>query len=184
MLCLAAQDEVATLPYFIPMNDLDVKIGGNEFDRLRRWHKAGKLSRSRGMTKRNFPETSTPRAIAALIRRGILQNARFAATVLVQGVKRHPRKDDQHLLIRSDAYFPTLYQIRTPGSVHHSGGLRHSTRCGSIRQKLSHGLEGVFPPEALPRETRREILAGMRKHSIRLTHKITVLKPNEDDELL
>ncbi len=53
---LAAQDEVATLPYFIPMNDLDVKIGGNEFDRLRRWHKAGKLSRSRGMTRRNFPE--------------------------------------------------------------------------------------------------------------------------------
>ena len=29
---LAAQDEVATLPYFIPMRDLDVKIGGNEFD--------------------------------------------------------------------------------------------------------------------------------------------------------
>ena len=34
---LAAQDEVATLPKFIPMEDLDVKIGGNEFDRLRRW---------------------------------------------------------------------------------------------------------------------------------------------------
>jgi saccharopine dehydrogenase-like NADP-dependent oxidoreductase len=89
---LAAQDEVATLPYFISMQELDVKIGGNEFDRLRRWHKAGKLSRSRGMTRRNFPETSSPRAIASLIRRGILQNARFAATVLVRGIKRHPKK--------------------------------------------------------------------------------------------
>ncbi len=37
---LAAQDEVATLPHFIPMRELDVKIGGNEIDRLRRWHRA------------------------------------------------------------------------------------------------------------------------------------------------
>src|ERR1700680_2788148 len=34
---LAAQDEVATLPYFISMKNMDVKIGGNVFDRLRRW---------------------------------------------------------------------------------------------------------------------------------------------------
>src|SRR6202158_1264937 len=76
---LAAQDEVATLPNFIPMNDLDVKIGGNEIDRLRRWHKQGKLSRSRGIKSSHFPETATPRKIASLIRQGILQNARFAA---------------------------------------------------------------------------------------------------------
>ena len=35
----AMQDEVATLPHFIPMRNLDVKIGGNEIDRLRRWHR-------------------------------------------------------------------------------------------------------------------------------------------------
>src|SRR5712664_4610067 len=75
---LAAQDEVATLPHYIPMKDLDVKLGGNEFDRLRRWHKQGKLSKSRGMTRRHFPQTSSPRMIAKLIRQGILQNARFA----------------------------------------------------------------------------------------------------------
>ena len=46
---LAAQDEVATLPHYIPMRDLDVKIGGNEFDRLRRWHKLGILSKARGI---------------------------------------------------------------------------------------------------------------------------------------
>src|ERR1700680_2750992 len=45
---LAAQDEVATLPYVIPVRNMDVKIGGNEFDRLRRWYKQGKLSKSRG----------------------------------------------------------------------------------------------------------------------------------------
>ena len=111
---LAAQDEVATLPYHIPMRDLDVKIGGNEFDRLRRWYKQGKLSKSRGIVRHRFPETSSPRAIAGLIRRGILQNARFAAAILVRGVKRGP-KEDQHLLFRTDALFPTLYQIRRKG---------------------------------------------------------------------
>src|SRR5437870_10192976 len=82
---LAAQDEVATLPYFIPMRDLDVKIGGNEIDRLRRWHKQGKLSKSRGMARHRFPQTFSPKRIAKLIRQGILQNARFAAAVLEIG---------------------------------------------------------------------------------------------------
>ena len=111
---LAAQDEVATLPHSIPMRNLDVKIGGNEIDRLRRWHKQGKLSKSRGMQKQRFPQTFSPRMIAKLIRQGLLQNARFAAAVLVRGLKRG-KKEDQHLLIRSDCTFPTLYQIRRQG---------------------------------------------------------------------
>lgn len=179
---LAAQDEVATLPYFIPMRDLDVKIGGNEFDRLRRWHKAGRLSRSRGMTRRNFPETSSPRAIATLIRRGILQNARFAAAVLVQGVKRFPR-EDQTLLIRSDAVFPTLYQIRRRGLFTTPVAYATAHIAALFVKNFPHELDGVYPPEALPPETRRAILSGVRKNVIKLTHKVTVLKPREDDEL-
>src|SRR6202011_838009 len=107
---LAAQDEVGTLPYFVPMQNMDVKIGGNEFDRLRRWYKQGKLSKSRGIVRQRFPQTSTPRMIARLIRQGILQNARFAAAILVRGVKRgRGKKEDQNLLIRTDCIFPTLY---------------------------------------------------------------------------
>ncbi len=111
---LAAQDEVATLPYFIPMQRMDVKIGGNEFDRLRRWYKQGKLSKSRGIVRQRFPQTLSPRKIANLIRQGILQNARFAAVVLTSGIKRRARQE-QRLLIRTDCIFPTLYQIRQQG---------------------------------------------------------------------
>src|SRR5207249_333992 len=111
---LAAQDEVATLPHFIPMRELDVKIGGNEIDRLRRWHRLGKLSKSRGLLQRQFPQTSSPRMIARLIRQGILQNARFAAAVLVRGLKKG-KKEDRRILVRSDCTFPTLYQIRQQG---------------------------------------------------------------------
>src|ERR1700740_801234 len=97
---LAAQDEVATPPYFIPMTDMDVKIGGNELDRLRRWYKQGKLSKSRGIVRQRFPQTSSPRAIAKLIRQGVLQNARFAASVLVRGVKHGKGKNaGEHFLV-------------------------------------------------------------------------------------
>lgn len=180
---LAAQDEVATLPYFIPMRELDVKIGGNEFDRLRRLHKQGKLSRSRGMTRRNFPETSSPRAIAALIRRGILQNARFVATVLVQGLKRHPKEDDA-LLIRNDAIFPTLYQIRQQGLFTTPVAYATAHVAALFIKNFPLNIEGVFPPEALPVATRRAILSGIRKHSVKLTHRVSVVKRIGDEELL
>jgi Saccharopine dehydrogenase NADP binding domain len=178
---LAAQDEVATLPKFIPMQDLDVKIGGNEFDRLRRWHKQGKLSKSRGLTRQRFPETFSPRKIASLIRRGILQNARFAASVLVRGVNHGP-KEDEHLLLRTDALFPTLYQIRQQGLFTTAVAYGTAHVAAQFIKFFPRDAEGVFAPEQLPAEIRRPILSGVRKHGIKLTHKATPLKPPEDDE--
>ncbi|MDD3180209.1 MAG: saccharopine dehydrogenase NADP-binding domain-containing protein [Opitutaceae bacterium] len=52
---LMAQDEVATLPHFIGMADLDVKAGGNDIERLRRWYRQGKLWPSDGRSDRRFP---------------------------------------------------------------------------------------------------------------------------------
>jgi saccharopine dehydrogenase (NAD+, L-lysine-forming) len=79
---LAAQDEVGTVPHFIRLKEMDVKIGGNEIDRLRRWYRQGKLTRSRGLVASRFPRTPTPRQVARLIRDGVLQNAWFAAAVV------------------------------------------------------------------------------------------------------
>ena len=178
---LAAQDEVATLPHFIPMRDLDVKIGGNEIDRLRRWHKQGKLSKSRGMARQRFPQTSSPRLIAKLIRQGILQNARFAAAVLVRGVKRG-KKEDQRLLIRSDCTFPTLYQIRQQGRFTTPVAYATAHVAALFIKFFPRDLAGVFAPEMLPPEIRRAILAGIRNHSIRITHKAALLKRRVEDE--
>jgi len=178
---LAAQDEVATLPRFIPMRDLDVKIGGNEIDRLRRWHKQGRLSRSRGMARHHFPQTSSPRMIAKLIRQGILQNARFAAATLVKGMKRG-KKEDQQLLMRSDCTFPTLYQIRQQGRYTTPVAYATAHIAALFIKYLPRDLAGVFAPEMLPAETRRAILAGIRNHNIRVKHKTTVLRHDSEDE--
>jgi saccharopine dehydrogenase (NAD+, L-lysine-forming) len=172
---LAAQDEVTTLPYTIPMRNMDVKIGGNEFDRLRRWYKQGKLSKSRGIVRHRFPQTSSPRAIANLIRQGVLQNARFSAAVLVSGVKRGS-KEDQHLLIRTDAIFPTLYQIRQQGRYTTPVAYATAHVAALFIKNFPRDIAGVFAPEMLPLAMRRAIISGIRAHSVKIAHKTTPIK--------
>src|SRR5882672_5416680 len=178
---LAAQDEVATLPRFIPMRDLDVKIGGNEIDRLRRWHKQGKLSKSHGLQKSRFPDTSSPRKIASLIRQGILQNARFAAAIIVNGIKRSA-KEDVHLSMRSDVLFPSLYTIRKQGLFTTPVAFATAHVAAQFIKFFPREESGVFAPESLPEEIRRSILAGVRSQGLRVTHKITILRQVADDE--
>jgi saccharopine dehydrogenase (NAD+, L-lysine-forming) len=174
---LAAQDEVATLPHYIPIENMDVKIGGNEMDRLRRWYRQGKLSRSGGIVHKRFPKTLAPRRVARLIRRGILQNARFDAAVLVTGMKK-----DEPLQIRWDCQFPTLFQIRQWGLAVSPVAYATASLAALFVRNLPKEEEGVFPPEALPPETRQAILAGVRARGFRITQKITRLKKHEDEE--
>src|ERR1700756_2097172 len=148
---LAAQDEVATLPHFIPMQNMDGKIGGNEFDRLRRWYKQGKLSKSRGIVRQRFPQTLSPRKIASLIRQGILQNARFAAVVLASGIKRRS-KQERRLLIRTDCIFPTLYQIRQQGLYTTPVAYATAHTAAFFIKFFPYDEAGVFAPEAPPLE--------------------------------
>jgi saccharopine dehydrogenase-like NADP-dependent oxidoreductase len=181
---LAAQDEVGTIPYSIPMRDMDVKIGGNEFDRLRRWYKQGKLSKSRGIVRQRFPQTVSPRAIAKLIRQGVLQNARFAAAVLVRGVKRGKGKnDDEHLLVRMDCHFPTLYQIRQQDLYTTPVAYATAHVAALFIKNFPRDLTGVFAPESLPPDTRRAIIAGIRNNKVKITQKLTKLKSDDPDDL-
>src|ERR1035438_2178480 len=163
------------------MRNMDVKIGGNEFDRLRRWYKQGKLSKSRGMQKKNFPQTSSPRMIAKLIRQGVLQNARFAAAVLVSGIKRG-KKEDQHLLIRTDCMFPTLYQIRQQGLFTTPVAYATAHVAALFIKFFPRDITGVFPPEALPLETRRGIIAGIRNNKVKITHRTSPQKLQDTDD--
>jgi hypothetical protein len=178
---LAAQDEVATLPHFIAMREMDVKIGGNEIDRLRRWHKQGKLSRSRGIVRMRFPKTPTPRMVAKLIRQGALQNARFAVVVLVSG-ERRGTKGEESLLLRTDCAFPTLYQIRQRGLFSTPVAFATAHMAALFIRHFPRDEAGVFAPETLPAELRRAILAGVRAKGFRVTSKVTPLKKAEEDE--
>ena len=174
---LAAQDEVATLPRVLGMREMDVKIGGNDFERLRRWYRQGKLRKSSGPATIRFPQTPSPREAARLVARGVLYSARFAAAVIARG-----RKGERRAAIRWDIAFPTLHQIR-----------RREMQASPIAWATAHvaalfvkhfprDLPGVHPPEALPVRTRQAILAGARACGIRIGRRVTLLKPLDDEE--
>jgi hypothetical protein len=174
---LAAQDEVCMLPYVVPMRDMDAKIGGNDFDRLFRWYRQGRLNRSQGIVRKRFPKTLTPKGVAGMIRKGALENARFAAAVLVRGVK-----DDQPLLLRYDASFPTLFQIRQRGLISTPIAYATAHLAALFIRHFPRDMAGVFGPSELPIETRRAILAEARSRDFRVAFKMTRLKKIEDEE--
>lgn len=174
---LAAQDEVATLPRAIPMREMDVKIGGNEIDRLRRWYRQGKLTPSRGLAKKHFPQTPTPRLVARMIRSGKLQNARFAAAVLVRGVRR-----ERPMLVRWDAEFPSLYQMRVRGMWTTPIAYATANVAALFVRHFPRKLAGVFPPEALPYATCLGVLEDVRSRDIHIVAKVKRLAAREDED--
>src|SRR5262249_35070186 len=178
---LAAQDEVATLPTVIPMRNMDVKIGGNEFDRLRRWYKQGKLTKSRGLVRGRFPETASPKAIARLIRHGVLQNARFAAAILVSGIQ-HGKTEDHRVEIRTDCLFPTLYQIRRQGLFTTPVAYATAYVAAQFVRFFPRESPGVFAPEMLDVEARRAIIAGARSSGIKLITKAKATRAAAEEE--
>ena len=174
---LAAQDEVCTLPRVIPMRALDVKIGGNDFDRLRRWYRLGKLRKSRRIPLKHFPKTPTPRQVAKLMRHGSLWHARFALAVVAHGIK-----GERHAWLRWDAGFPTLHQIRRRGRFTSPIAWATAHLASLFIKNFPRELAGAYPPEALPRETQQAILAGARTYGIRLTKRIKLLKPVDHED--
>ena len=174
---LAAQDEVGTVPYFLKLKDMDVKIGGNEIDRLRRWYRQGKLSKSRGLVASRFPKTPSPRQVARMIRQGKLQNARFAAVVIVRGTKQ-----DRPIEVRYDATFPSLYQIRQRGLALSPISYATAHMASLFIKHFPRESAGVFPPGAIPLENRQAIFKDLKSRGIRVTMKMTKKKPADDEE--
>ena len=171
---LAAQDEVVTIPHVLRVREMDAKIGGIDMERLRRWYRQGKLTRSRGLVEARFPATPTPRAMSKLMRRGILRNERFATAILVYG-----RKRTRPFMIRWDALFPSLYELRHGGVTCSPVAWSAAQITALFVKYMPKELAGVYAPEALPIATRRNILKAARSRGIRLTKTVTRLKPSD-----
>ena len=172
---LAAQDEVSTLPRFVPMRELDVKIGGNDIERLRRLYRRGRLRPARRPPASRFPSTPTPRQVARLIRGGILSNARFAAAVVIRGERK-----GQWLEHRWACMVPSLYQLRRRGLLATPIAYATAQVAALILKRFPRDLWGVHPPEALPPDIRRAVLADLKSRAFELTLKTRVLKTPEE----
>jgi hypothetical protein len=112
-----------------------------------------------------------------LIRRGILQNARFAAAVVVRGVKK-----DRPIEVRCDALFPSLYQIRQRGLALSPISYATAQMAALFIKHFPRESAGVFPPGAIPLENRQAILQDLRSRGIRVTLKVTWKKASDDED--
>ncbi|MGC1934299.1 MAG: saccharopine dehydrogenase NADP-binding domain-containing protein [Candidatus Acidiferrales bacterium] len=174
---LAAQDEVCAIPTAIKLREVDAKIGGSDIEQLRRWHRRGRLSRSQGLVSKRFPKTPTPRQVARLIRRGLLENARFAAAVLVRGAK-----DDQPILVRWDASVPSLYQLRRSGMITTPISYATAHIAALFIKHFPRDSAGVFLPAQIPQDARRAIFSELRARDSRVALKMTRLKTIDHDD--
>ncbi len=173
-----AQDEVATLPIYLPMNTLDVKAGGGDIERLRTWFRRGSLRGDRAMSEQRFPETPKPEQVQELMRRRILRNAWFAVAVAVTG-----RSRGRWLERRWSCIFPNLRQLQR-----HRGGstpIAHATAecAAAFIRHWPRRTSGVLPPEALPAKTRRQIIADLTRKGFRFHRSVRPVEPPPSDAM-
>jgi hypothetical protein len=108
--------------------------------------------------------------MSKLVRRGVLRNERFAAAVLVYG-----RKRTGYFMIRWDALFPSLFDLRQRGQTCSPVAWSAAHLTALFVKHMPRELAGVYVPEALPIAVRRSILGDVRSSGIRLTRKVTRL---------
>ncbi len=163
---LVAQDEVATLPHFIRMTDMDVKAGGSDIERLRRWHRQGRLWPSDKRSDRRFPATAAPAEVAGLMRDRTLRDALFAVAVSVVGRVGHDWLERQRACV-----FPSLRELRRRG-WHTTPIAYAAAECAAAFIRHFPGrLKGVCPPEALPLGKSRLVIADLRGKGFRFSRK-------------
>jgi hypothetical protein len=171
---LAAQDEVITVPSVIPLKSMDAKCGGSDIDRLRRWYRQGKLRKSGGPVPSRFMPTPTPRTVHRLLRRGLLHNARFAASVVVEGLE-----DGHPTTVRWDAMVPSLFQLRRQGLLCSPIAWATAQMAALFVKHFPRDASGVYPPEALPADIRKSILRDAKARGFRITKRIRDRRPSE-----
>lgn len=168
---LAAQDEVGTLPHFLPISNLDVKIGGNEIERLRRWYRQGRLRPSHPRNQELFPETASPATIADLLRRGRLTDARFMVCAVITG-----HKGWQWFEHRRSCRFPSLHQLRRKLWLATPVAFAAAQSAAVFVEHFPTRLSGVYPPEALPSRILQKVVLSMSRRGCRFAQSTVELR--------
>ena len=106
--------------------------------------------------------------IDRLIHKGLLHNARFAAAIVVAGVRR-----GRPLMVRWDASVPSLHTLHRQGHLRPPIAWATAQMMALFVKHFPGNLVGVHTPEALPIEVRRAILRDARARGLRIAKRIT-----------
>jgi saccharopine dehydrogenase-like NADP-dependent oxidoreductase len=166
-------DEVATLPLYLNVKNVDYKSGGAEIENARALYQLGLFRRDRikvdGTKISPFQmfcalvrESPSPQKTIDFIRRGIIEEGLLSIAVEVVGTKQRRKK-----IVRKDIISPSLTTItkKQPGATYISYPAGAAT--ASFLLAIPHiQRKGVFPPEALSPQIRRRVLEQAKRYKI------------------
>jgi len=166
-------DEVATLPLYLNVKNVDYKSGGAEIENARALFQLGLFRRDRikvdGTKISPFQvfcalvrESPSPQKTIDFIRRGIIEEGLLSIAVEVVGTKQRRKK-----IVRKDIISPALTIItkKQPGATYISYPTGAAT--ASFLLAIPHiQRKGVFPPEALSPQTRKRVLEQAKRYKI------------------
>ncbi|MFH1511243.1 MAG: saccharopine dehydrogenase NADP-binding domain-containing protein, partial [Candidatus Woesearchaeota archaeon] len=158
-------DEVATIPYYIKTDNVSFKSCGTDIEFSKALYRLGLFEKKpvsvhgKKIVPLKFfmkiaPKTPTPKKMMQLIREGIVENASFCLAVEVSGLE-----NSRRIRITNTAIFPDLKRISKifPGATYISypTGVAAAAFAKAIPKIKDYG---VYPPEAIDRHIRKEIL--------------------------
>jgi len=166
-------DEIATVPLFIKTKIVDFKSSGSDTEFSKALSRLGLFNKEPiklnggeiiplEFFKRIAPKVPSPTKMKQLIKNGVIENAIFALVVEVIG-----KEKGQDMKIKMSATFPDLKEIYKifPGATYISyptGTAAYSF--SKIIPKMKSA--GVFPPEALEDEMRKDVLLNLERNGI------------------
>lgn len=169
-------DEIATVPLFVKTRNVDFKLAGSDIEFSNALSRLGLFGKEpiefQGgniipieFFKKIAPKIPSPQEMKKMIDDGIIENAIFASVVEVVG-----KEQGRSMKIRMIASFPDLKKIYKtfPGATYISyptGMAAYSF--SKIIKKIKSA--GVFPPEALNDEMRKEVLLNLERNGITVT---------------
>jgi saccharopine dehydrogenase-like NADP-dependent oxidoreductase len=167
-------DEVATIPLYLRVDDVDMKSGGTDIDFGAALHAAGMFGAApvavgreriapRDFFERVAPKVPTPAEMARLVKEGSVRNSWLLAAVEAEGVA-SGRAASRVVT----AVFPDLRETmrRRPGATYVS---YPTALCAAAFSKAIPRIAspGVIPPEALAPSLRRRVVEDLRAQGVR-----------------
>jgi saccharopine dehydrogenase (NAD+, L-lysine-forming) len=166
-------DEVATIPHYIKVRRVDFKSSGTDIEFAKALYRLGLFNKKsisfdgRQIIPVKFfsklaPRVPSPEEMRGMIKRGVIENAIFAAVVEVEG-----KQAERKITIKASAIFPDLKEI----SKKFFGATYISYPTGTAAYAFAKVIPkiktyGVFPAEALRADLRKEVLLELESRGI------------------
>ncbi|MBW3004890.1 saccharopine dehydrogenase NADP-binding domain-containing protein [Candidatus Woesearchaeota archaeon] len=166
-------DEISTIPKYIKLKNADFKSSGTDIDFSKALYKLGLFSskeidlNGKKIKPVDFflkisPAVPSPKEMIRLIKQGVIENAVFAS--VVEGIG---KQSGRNIKIKNTVIYPDLKEIskRFKGATYiaYPTALAAAAFAKIIPNMKNHG---VFPPEALDENLRKDVLLELEGNGI------------------